>query len=514
MGEAAPILVREGARRIEIYNEGLCVYLYDAAHRDAIVAAGGWELVNLGLGHPPPKDPRLDAFARTGMLVAYELRQDDSIVVDVLVGTPPDAKELKRFKGLKWKKPQTARIALPSGRLWIDTPNSCRINPDEEPAEPGGEVSVPPGEYVLTLHRVDWDAVDDEIAEDYPGPGEVVTLTPAAEMKLPKTAGWALPYPVPGANLSWVGKYTAGDGVFNGLVNFWDYWEYFRINLDTAAFDRLGLGFGSLLEMEVGKPSRRFVVAFLGDEWNATALASCKILFGHDAMTRPLAGEPEVAYAFWQRKDPALPETLMCMRVKAGEAVDKACHGKWTKATLKVLPQRLERIDRALLGRWTRQGDAVRGTVLLRTPRYLSVNFDADALAALDAKPGDTLTLTVGEQARAVHLLSHVNAWMVAQDEMTGPFGRGIPAWDELRNAYVDAASPSAEDAVRERMRSYFLGGRPPLSAYLDRHWLERDRQILLFQPAPRDRPHNKLVFEIDLDTPPASEVLLSKQGS
>ena len=515
----AAVLIRDGAHRVEIYNEALRVYLYDACHREAIVAADGLALVDLVSVDAASKDPRLASFARSGMLVFYELEQDDAIFVDVLVGSPPTSKELQLARGLKWKKPQVARIVLPSGTLWIDSADSCRINPDEEPQERGGEVSVPPGEYVLTLHRVDWDRSNDDLWEGddedsyYRGPHEVITLTPVAEMKVPKRARWALTLQ-DRVDMSWVGNYTIADGVFDGKVNFWSPWEFFKINFDTAAFTRMDLAFGSLLQMHVALPPHRFVIAFMGDEWKPSSLSTQAVLCGYDAVTLPLASEPEVAYAFFdtQRKDEmSRSDILMCMRVKAGTAIANANLDRWKKARLELLPRRLERMDRSQFGNWTREGDAVHGKVLLRTPRYLSGSFDAGALSAIDAKPGDTLVLQAGDVTRKVQLFTDSKAWLASQHRFTGP---GVKEWDDLLAAQLHAVSSEEEAEVRERMRAYLLAGRPPLSAYLTTHWLEKDCPILFFRPSQCDWPQQKLTFEIDLETPLGSKLTLSRLNS
>jgi len=512
--EPAGVHVRPGGVRVEIENEGLCVYLYDAANRHALCRDDAWSLANDGLSEKPPKDPRLEALAASHQLVVYELQQDDPVCVEVLVGPPPTAKELKLAKGLKWMKPQTSRLSLPSGELWIDSPNSCRINPKEPPQADGGEVRVPPGDYQVTLHRVDWDESNDSLSGEYDGPDEVITLTPAtgkAKASLP----WALLFPIERPDLSWVGQYTIAGNIFKGLINFWDYWEFLWVNLDRAAFDKMGLQAGSVLELEVTKPRFRCVLVFLGDliEPTISHLNLYKALIGHDAMTASLAGEPEVAYARFKGSDPVgptVPETLIGLRVRASAAVDKKLVEKWSPVTLTLRPERLLLPTQADFGQWKKIGDGVEGKVLLNAPRYLTMSFDAAALATIGVRPGDTFVLHAGDQQYRVDLFAGAGEWAATATKLTGGFGNQPAAWTKLQKDFYGADGPAAEDAVRARMRTYLLG-KHPLAAHFDQHWLLRDQPILLIQPTPADREHLKLQFGHGIDAAVGSTVRLTK---
>ncbi|HZR30075.1 MAG TPA: hypothetical protein VFA71_14955 [Terriglobales bacterium] len=122
-------LIRKGATHAEVYNEGLMVYLYDEKNRQAIIERNGRSLVNILYSRTPEpeKEKQLAQFSRSALLVAYGLQGDGGVEVDVIVGEPLSPEEMRPVRGLKWHKPQTSRLSLPSGRLRIETGNSCRI---------------------------------------------------------------------------------------------------------------------------------------------------------------------------------------------------------------------------------------------------------------------------------------------------------------------------------------------------------------------------------------------------
>lgn len=203
---------RPDAQRVEVYNEGLAVYLHDPANAAAILAANPQSVLTMS-DIAPSKDKALKKIVEEGLLVTYYLRQDDSIVVDVTVGSPLDKAEIKALskQGVPLMKPSQTVISIPSGRLRIDTANTFRLSEESRayaeeyekehgrpPAdddlgafgleEASGEITVPPGDYVLTLYRVHFEEMEDTDEDDngYDGPGEFITLTPVNEIERPK----------------------------------------------------------------------------------------------------------------------------------------------------------------------------------------------------------------------------------------------------------------------------------------------------------------------------------------
>src|SRR5262249_52471095 len=141
-----------------------------------------------------------------GAVVAYQLYQDDTEVIEIAVGPPLSAAEMKN---LPFTRPQQARLSLPSGRLRIESWNSLAIS-DDGGGEKGGRLQVLPGDYVLTLHRVDfW---SDEV---HPM-SAVITLTPVGDLAAPRNPSPLLP--LPDAGPPWQKKSTVKDGAFHGVI--------------------------------------------------------------------------------------------------------------------------------------------------------------------------------------------------------------------------------------------------------------------------------------------------------
>jgi hypothetical protein len=162
---------------VEQYNEGLLVHVYDQAHGDAIrkanpsVLEGAMEV-----------DDALTALAAEGKLVVFELKQDDELRIEVAVGQPLSERELAKAR---WHKVQKARLNLPSGRLHVEGANCFQLCEFHDPDEPFEVLDVPPGDYVLWLYRLDWQALENSglvsPGAAWDGPMHVLALTPSAD---------------------------------------------------------------------------------------------------------------------------------------------------------------------------------------------------------------------------------------------------------------------------------------------------------------------------------------------
>src|SRR5262245_24651656 len=135
--------MRKGMQIAEVENEGPLVLLYDAAHIEAIEKSGASILKGYAPG--TADDPVLKQLFAEGLIAIYELPQDDPIKLGVVAGEPLEAKEKK---AAKWRKPQTAFLKLPSGKLRVDSYSTL----DQKT---GPVLEFPKGDYELTLHRVD-----------------------------------------------------------------------------------------------------------------------------------------------------------------------------------------------------------------------------------------------------------------------------------------------------------------------------------------------------------------------
>jgi hypothetical protein len=175
--------VREGAQRADVYNSGLLVFVYDESHRDTINQAEPNVLDGFNRDEVL-NDEALQKLAHEGTLVVYELQQDDEVDMEIVVGHALTEEEPS--VGL-WEPVQYARLNPPSGRLCIESYDSLQLG-DEEPTDEGAILNVPPGDYVMTLHCINWDALDDAEIEDYAGMSEVFVLTPMGQNAPPLPA--------------------------------------------------------------------------------------------------------------------------------------------------------------------------------------------------------------------------------------------------------------------------------------------------------------------------------------
>lgn len=260
-------MVRKGASRLDLKNEGLVVFLYDEANRGQIADRGVSLIGGFSGGASELEDETLAALAAKGLLVAYELFQDDDITVEVAVGRPLTQKEAK---SARWLPVQSAQLSLPSGRLCVETYNSLRLG-SEPPEAAGGVVEVKAGNYLLTLHRLDRDAVEEAGIDDADLPDQFIVLTPIAKSKRPASAP-AMLLAAPLETASSPPQYEIQDGVFYGRIRFWPDGVVYTLNLDREAANLLGLVAGKWLRLTVESLALELHAVYLGEnlrEWNA-----------------------------------------------------------------------------------------------------------------------------------------------------------------------------------------------------------------------------------------------------
>jgi len=321
--------IRPGSTPVSVYNEALLVFLWDESHRAAIEASeaefeGGYADDDADI------DKRLKRLARDGMIIAYELAQDDAVKVEVVVGQPLSKAELKLAR---WHKPQTAKLNLAGGMLRIDSGNTFPIDSEPDDDEAPGLVSVPPGEYVLTLYRIDWDqlATDGLLREgdEWAGPHEVIVLTPAADAKQVKSVKPLLR--LPGADTSaWKGKYSINDGTFQGKAIARDPRDMCFVNIDRAGAEQLGLMPGMLMSIEVAGLTLEAV--FLGEGDPAEMRTSW--------VKKVCGGRQEFGAAYRPTHDPASLHSLVVWREVGAD--DFPVLKKWVPAIVRILDERFE----------------------------------------------------------------------------------------------------------------------------------------------------------------------------
>ena len=103
------------------------------------------------------------ALGEKGLLVVFELYQDDELQAEVSLGPPVDQSE-----GFPWSKPGEAFLSLPSGTLCIESMDCLRIG-TEEPTDEGARLALLPGDYVVSLQCLfpDYEQDPDGLVPEY-----------------------------------------------------------------------------------------------------------------------------------------------------------------------------------------------------------------------------------------------------------------------------------------------------------------------------------------------------------
>jgi hypothetical protein len=321
---------RPGAQRLSVYNEGLCGYVHDEAHDAdirALLRSGTYGDVSNTTFFDNLSIPAFGAVAaKRGFAFAFELDQDDGIDIDVLVGPPLTAEQLA---DAHWMPPQLTWLRLPSGRLRVDSPNTMPLDPD--PGEdPGGVATVPPGDYQVSLYRLDWAAMHRAgVDETYNGPGHIVLLTPLDGPPSPPVSSAILPFPdtVIEGPTAW----TIDGAQFKAQVfcDFW--WEPLYLNLDRAAVKQLGLAPGQLFEVSWEKPKLVITAAYAPDA-DLCGLSLAQTLtgtFGKELLDEFAGQYPEVAVAHWRRFPGKSQELLTLLRWEGKKPYPAKWHDIW-----------------------------------------------------------------------------------------------------------------------------------------------------------------------------------------
>lgn len=391
-----PGFIRPSATPVHVYNEGLCVYLHDEGNTEVLrkMLGGGkypgcTSQENFFANLSQPKFSK-DVAAK-GLAVAYTLEQDDEISAEVGVGPPLDEQELSVGR---WLEPQYARLSLPTGRLRIDSPNTMPLDPDEK-QDPGHIVEVPPGDYLLTLYRIDWDELPRAGLKKYKGPQEFILLTPLKDAKKikAKPAGPILEFTFRKPDPSWKDKQVAS-GKFTGKLIFAGYWEMFAVNLDRGAAKKLGLQPGSRLQFACDK--FKLDGLYLGD----MSRADFTQFYTKDRLDRELEKYKEFALSEWGKFGGK--QVLQFARYKSTRAVPERLHEVWTVATGIVLPETWTLPQPATTQPAQLKNGAIHATVTFSAPEEVILNVCPEHLESLHAKPGDAFRLSGQNSSRTL----------------------------------------------------------------------------------------------------------------
>jgi hypothetical protein len=316
--------LRADARYAEVFNSGMEVWLYDAAHREKLKASGAFETEL----ETAELEKRMREFAKEGLIMAYQLMQDDSLSVAVAVGEPLSDRELG---AARWLAPQKAFVRLPSGRLVIESNDALTLR-SEEPADKGAELAVPPGDYLATLYRIDHDALEaDEL--EWHGPNEFIVLTPGAAAKPVDGQPAFLPWEPRGPGEA---TWKVEPGSYEGQALVHDADTTISVALDVAGGERFGLVDGALAKLTVpGLGIECVLVHLVGDPKKYEFFARQEEL-----KPPPAHAGGDWAHCWFQ---PGMAR-LFCMRRAAKKRVPKKQHETWHPATMRLLEARaLER---------------------------------------------------------------------------------------------------------------------------------------------------------------------------
>ena len=396
--------MRNGMQIAEVENEGPLVLLYDAAHADAIGKSGAAILKGYAPG--AADDPALKKLLDEGLIAIYELPQDDPIHLGVVAGDPLDAKEKK---AAKWRKPQTAFLKLPSGKLRVDSYSTL----DEKT---GPVLEFPTGDYELTLHRIDVAAMQ---GKAFDGPNEIITLTPVKAPPKKRTPGFLEFESEPRA--PWDGKGTLTKDGFQGeLVRLSPKFPdgSLSINVTVGQARKVQWQSGTHLRIEIGGAKLEALfqgemnpIQFdaFGDDAEIAALRAKHPALLRAWLDKADSDETRIPGGMWYRATKIL---RMCAFKGGGDAVRSTLPADFfgtaagASATVRALAQPLlPAPDPRWQGRWKVDGGVLHAEVLLSKPDTIWLNADEAAFKKLGFKfeKGGELELTLGDQTRRVN---------------------------------------------------------------------------------------------------------------
>ena len=500
-----PMPTRKGMHLIEGSTDGLAVLLYDAGRLDELRRDGIAAFVDATAGRDPDDADRkrLDDIARRGLVVEYELQGDGPVRLEVAVGPPLSAAEKK---GGRWLKDQTALLTLPTGRLcfdWGDVEEELGLAPSQ--------LEVPPGEYVLTLHRRDPDAGSGDRAD-------VVTLSRAGEQAPPAeptpflsfgdAAGWPKAPPP--------GKVTGN--VFQGTF----YSAPARALTDAyrREVQDLELRFGS-----------RLAVTFGGKTLHAIHIGRLRLLgvsrvIGMGALDSLPDPRPELRASL--ELETVFRRECLFLTADPGSTPFPAMKPDEPRIpiTLTVLPDPyIAPVDPGLATRRSIEGGEIRTAVLACHDGAVIVGAGEDDLARIKVKPGDALTLRFPSGERTAHYAidkGRKEEIVEALNPLTDDDRKQLATMDDRLSDLGYQIVTERSDPVRvEQIRQQILQVQgemaavrlptpetlqtAPLEASPWHHWEQQGVRVLYCSPIVADRTF--------VDVPVGTEVTITKAG-
>ena len=403
--------LREGARRFELYNDGDVVYLYDFGSADQLRQS---QAVKVILGDIEAREKRLKEIEKQSLIVVYELMQDDSRDIELAIGPPLNSKEKKVGK---WHRAQRTLLNIPSGKLRIESPNSLTIGEDD-PTDEGVTLDVPPGDYVLTLERVNWEEM--EVDEETILPTEFLSLCPISEAKPQKPKAFLSWAGVVGDRAKWESDWKVSDDEFRGRMKAtWD--GNLAMNFTPAAAAKLGARVGEILHAEGDGVSADFLYLGVRTPYGMERALGREVV-GELVRRETLVSIPQ--YAETPRA------TLICFEGPASKSLPKHQNPMPVTVT-KTGTHALEPTDNSFAKVIVVTKEAVMGHVLACSKKYLNINVLPVHLLKLGYKWGQPIRLTIGKETRNVFIDNQMSKDAIAKakfEAATQPLVVGLNA--------------------------------------------------------------------------------------
>jgi len=436
------------ARRCAPYNDGHWCFAYDRAHIPRLSELKAYEAL-IGFSASIEAEKLLMQLGDEGLALAWQLDHDGGVVVDVVVGK----KITSGQKGkAQWLKPQGSYLSIPSGRLRIETLNSLSFGPDEKTGE-GCEIEISPGDYDVTLNRVNWSLMDDSMDDQPEIPTEVIVLEPVKPKGPREKNASLLLDDALGEDGRWLKGGKVEGTVFTGTTRkiAWKP-DIVYTNMRGAHAEEIGLAFGDTIRIEAGDSSltlpftgymtRRGMNWYFGPDWYE----------GYFTNDTPLCTmEP------WQASTPWL---------LAIENTDLPGEVSITARTAEPW-YALDSLDRD----FDIQPGSVTGRVVRVSSKVIILNFGWEEMHKAKIKYTDILEINCGGKARTVYL-------------------KASPG--ELLEKVRDGYDPRA--------------GAAPLVAESMTHWNNAGRTLLYLEALVGDNHH--------FNEPAGSALILSVIGS
>jgi hypothetical protein len=388
-------LLNSYAIRCEVYNDGHWCFVYDAENLDLIRELGGYGAM-IGEAVGVDVESRLERLADRGLAVAWELGGDDAVVVDVLVDKVLSSKQKQKAQ---WLEPQYAYLNVPSGRLRIETLNSLAFNPDGH-EDPGCEINIPPGQYDMILHRVNWPLMDEDMEVRPEVPTEFLVLrTIKNKGPFRKTARLTYSEAL-GEDGAWLMEGELEGSLFTGMTRacVTDTSSVY-INLRGSHAEQMDLKFGKTVELTAGQTtvsvpfiacmSLRGIAQYFGSDWRTAHIPQGAPYAG----LSPLDGSPP-----WLLK---VVESELPVDTKVIARVGKP----WCE-----LPEINTDSCRTSRG-------SITCTVAWVLPRCILLNATWDHILKAKIQFGDVLELRMGTVSRTTYLHCNPKAFLAEARE-------------------------------------------------------------------------------------------------